>query len=562
MNWRYKGVMLFFICAFIILLGRLFYWQIVRAEELTSLGESQYGQNIKQIPTRGEIRTSDGFPIAANKINYLVFANPKDSSADQKSKISKLFAPILGLDEASISANLSLNRFWVPLAQNVDEKTKNRLESLKFNSIGFEEQTVRFYPEASFAAKLTGFVGKNKFEENYKGYFGLEGYYDRQLSGKTGLAKVIKDALDRPILAEINKTQAKTDGRNLILHVDRTVQYILDRELRSGLNKYGAQGSMGIIMNPQTGGIIAMSGFPSFDQGNYNKYDNDLYLNPMISKSYEPGSTFKPLIMAAAINSGLVKPDTKCPVCDKPIDLGGFTIRTWNDKYIPNISMTDIIRESDNTGMVYVAKLIGLKRMFSYLQEFGIGKLTGIDLQGEMAPPLRSINSWYPIDLATAGFGQGISVTPIELLTAFSSLANEGKRMEPHVVAKVETANNEMIDIPPKVVDRPISAQTAIIIRELLVNAVKNGEAKWAAPKGYRIAGKTGTAQIPIAGHYDLDKTIASFIGYAPADDPKFSMLIIYNQPTTSIYGAETAAPTFFNIARKLFQYYSIPPSE
>jgi cell division protein FtsI/penicillin-binding protein 2 len=224
--------------------------------------------------------------------------------------------------------------------------------------------------------------------------------------------------------------------------------------------------------------------------------------------------------------------------------------------------MIDIIRESDNTGMVYVAKLLGLKRMYSYLQAFGIGKMTGIDLQGETAPELRAMDSWYPIDLATAGFGQGISVTPIELLTAFSSLANGGKRMEPHVVAKVETANNEVINIPPKVIDQPISAQTAIIMRELLVNAVKNGEAKWAAPKEYRIAGKTGTAQIPLAGHYDLNKTIASFIGYAPADNPKFVMLIIYDQPTTSIYGAETAAPTFFNVARKLFQYYGIPPGE
>jgi cell division protein FtsI/penicillin-binding protein 2 len=179
-----------------------------------------------------------------------------------------------------------------------------------------------------------------------------------------------------------------------------------------------------------------------------------------------------------------------------------------------------------------------------------------------MAPLIRPEESWYPIDLATAGFGQGISVTPIELISAFASLANDGKRMEPHVVDKVEIPNGEIINIPPKTIDQPVSARTAAIMREILVNAVKNGEAKWVAPKGYRIAGKTGTAQIPIAGHYDSTNTIASFIGFAPADDPRFVMLIIYNRPTTSIYGAETAAPTFFEVAQKLLAYYGIPTTE
>lgn len=561
MIWRYRFTIIFFTLIFIIILGRLFYWQIVRASELRLLGEAQYGQLIIQLPQRGEIQTKDRFPIATNKITYLVFANPKDNTENDKNRIAEIYSPILNMDKATISAQLARNKYWVPLKHNVDPEIKNKLMSMKIKGVGFEDEPVRFYPEASLAAKVIGFVGKDD-SGNDKGYFGLEGFYDRQLSGKTGYARIIKDAFGRPILAKVNEKSSKIDGRNLILHIDRSIQYILDDALKNGIDKYGARSAMGIIMEPKSGGILAMSTYPNFDPSHYSDFDSSLYLNPIISSSYEPGSTFKPLVMAAAINSGLVMPDTQCPICDKPVEIGGYTIHTWNDKYTPGISMTNIIRDSDNTGMVYIAKQLGLKRMYSYLKSYGIGQMTGIDLQGEMTPSLRPLDNWYPIDLATSGFGQGISLTPIQLISAFASLANEGKRMEPKIVDKIETAEGEIIPVKPKILGKPLDVRTTAIIREMLVNAVKAGEAKWAAPKNYRIAGKTGTAQIPIEGHYDANKTIASFIGYAPADKPKFVMLIIYNQPQTSIYGAETAAPTFFEVAKKLFTYYDIPPDE
>lgn len=558
---RYRLIIFFFFFAFLIIFARLFYWQVVRAQELSELGESQYGRRIKQTPRRGEIKTSDGFAIAANKLSYLVFANPKEIGEYEKTKVARLLSPLLQEDEASISAKLLLNRYWVALKPMVNNKVKEEIENLSLKGIGFEEQTVRFYPEASLAAKLIGFVGKDDAGDN-KGYFGLEGFYDRQLGGKPGLAMQIHDALGRPILAKMNNRSAKVDGRNIVLHIDRSVQFTLEEELKTGIQKYGAQGGMGIIMDPKTGGILGMSAFPSFDPRSYQEFKNELYLNPIISGAYEPGSTFKPLVMAAAIDSELVKPETVCPICSKPVEIGGYKIKTWNDTYQPGITMMNVIRDSDNTGMVYTAKLLGIERMMSYLDKYGIGQLTGVDLQGEMAPSMRPPEEWQEIEVATASFGQGISVTPIELISAFSSLANEGKRMEPHVVSKIETPEGEVITIPPKELSKPVSNRTAKIMREMLVNAVKKGEAKWAAPKGYRIAGKTGTAQIPIAGHYDPNKTIPSFIGYAPADDPKFVMLIIYDRPSTSIYGSETAAPTFFKIATKLLTYYGIPPSE
>jgi len=258
----------------------------------------------------------------------------------------------------------------------------------------------------------------------------------------------------------------------------------------------------------------------------------------------------------------VVKPETRCLICAGPIEIGEYQIKTWDNQYRPNATIVDIIQYSDNVGMVFITQKLGIDRMLSYVKKFGIGELTGIDLQGEVVPTLKTDDSWYPIDVATVGFGQGISLTPIELLSAFSAFANEGKRMEPHVVAKIVTSEGGIIEISPKVLSKPVSAKTAKVMTEILVNAVNKGVLKWTKPKGYRIAGKTGTAQVAIAGHYDPDETIASFIGFAPADDPRFSMLVILKNATKGTFGSVTAAPIFFNIAKQVLSYYNIPQTE
>lgn len=544
---------------FLLIIFRLSHWQIIKAEELSFLGNSQYGNLRKILPQRGEIKTSDGFSLVANKLSYLVFANPKE--VKDKNKISTLLADILEIEKASVSALLSLDRMWVPVKSNTDEETKRKIEELKLTGIGFDQRSTRFYPEASLAAQIIGFVGKDTFGED-KGYFGLEGYYDRQLSGKAGLAVEIHDALGRPILSHINESARAIDGRSLILNIDRSIQFLAEEKLKEGIENYGAQGGMVGILEPYTGNILAMASYPSFDQRNYTEYPENLFKNPFISNIYEPGSTFKPIVMAGALDAKILKPETKCPICGGHVTVGDYQIKTWNDKYYKDSTMIEIIEHSDNTGMVYVAKSLGLKRFISYLDKFNFGNPTGIDLQGEVSFDIKAQDGWYPIDLATAGFGQGISVTPIQLLVAFSALANGGNIMEPHVVAKISDNNGEIISIRPKILKKSISSQIAKVLTEMLVNAVDKGEAKWAKPKGYRIAGKTGTAQIPIAGHYDPNKTITSFIGFAPADNPKFAMLVIIDRPTTSIYGAETAAPVFFDIAKDILTYYKIAPTE
>lgn len=557
MTWRYQFTFLSIAFLFILVIARLFYWQVVKADELSALGQSQYGTIITLSPKRGEIKAADGFPLASNKISYLVFANPKEIK--NKGDVAQVLASILNVDIASVSSSLSLDKFWVPIKSGVDPKTKQALENLNLPGVGFDTNYQRFYPEASMAASLLGFVGKDD-NGNDKGYFGLEGYYDRLLAGKQGQAVEVHDAFGRPILAKMNANLGEVDGESLILSIDRPIQYKVETELKNGIEKYGAASGMAAVMDPKTGQILAMASFPNFDPRSYADYSDDLYVNPFISDLYEPGSTFKPLVMSAALDRKLVKVTTKCNICSGPISIGGYDIHTWNDKYFPNTDMVDVIQHSDNTGMVFVAEKLGVDGMISALNSFGIGDNTGIDLQGEVSAYLKPKSQWYGVDLATTGFGQGISITPIELLDSVAAIANDGKRMEPHVVEAVENPNGSVVKIPPKVLDSPISPETAKVMTEIMVNAVNKGEASFARLKGYRIAGKTGTASIPIEGHYDSTQTIASFVGFAPADDPKFVMLVILNRPTSSIYGAETAAPIFFDISKSLLAYYGIPP--
>lgn len=557
MTGRFNFTLLFLLSLFAVILLKLFYWQVVKGQELFELGLSQYGTTITLNPLRGEIRTSDNFPIAANKTSYLVYANPK--LVKDKEKTIKILSETLKVNIASASASLNKDLFWVPIAHKVDTKVKDNLERLQVLGIGFEKEYSRFYPEASMAAHLLGFVGKDENGRD-KGYFGVEGYYDRLLRGKEGVAVQVHDAFGKPILSKINPRTPQINGSSLILSIQRPVQFLVEKRLKEGIEKYGATSGMAGVMDPKTGNILALASFPSFDPKNYQDFSADLFKNPFVSNRYEPGSTFKPVVMSSALDSGAVKADTKCPVCSGPVEVGGFEIRTWNNKYYKDTNMVEVIQHSDNTGMVYISQKLGVDKMLSYFEKFGVGGATGIDLQGESVPTLKPRNSWYKADLATASFGQGISVTAIELLDAIGAIANQGKRMEPHIVSAIETKDGKVIKVEPKTLSSPVSPKTAKIMTEMMVNAVNKGEASWTRLKGYRVAGKTGTASIPIQGHYDPNSTITSFVGFGPADDPKFVMLVVLNKPTTSIYGSETAAPIFFQIAKDLFNLYNIAP--
>ena len=554
--WRIWSVFSLFSFFFLLIIGRLFYWQIISGPRLKAEAASQHFLEMTLPAERGVIKTSDGYSLVMNKAAYLVYAEPKKIT--NLPVYFKTVGQILEIPEATISAMVTIpNRVWIPIAHKVDNNKVEQLRQLEIAGIGFEKEPKRYYPEASMAANLLGFVGQDQNGDD-QGYFGLEGYYNRELQGKTGSMTIEKDVSGAPILIGESLRVEPANGSTLHLWVDRTIQHIAEVRLEQGIEKYGAKEGSVVIMDPKTGGILAMASSPSYDPAKYGEYDRELYKNPIVASTYEPGSTFKALVLAAAIDAGVIKADT---IFDEtgPVEVSGYSIRTWNNEYRGPITMTKVLEHSSNVGMVYAEKKLGEEKFVRFLKDVGFGTNTNIDLEDEASPELRSDDDWKEIDLATASFGQGIAVTPLQMVRATGAIANGGWLMEPHMVKTIESEGGKQTEIKPKKVRQLFSAGTAEIVSEMMVAAVDNGEAKWAKPKGYRIAGKTGTAQIPVAGHYDDKKTIASFVGFAPVDDPKFVMLVTLREPSSSQWGSETAAPLFFNIAKDIFIYLGIP---
>lgn len=575
---RLDFLFLCFFFAVLLIIYRLFYWQIQAGERLAILAESQRGSKIELPAKRGRIFSAENFPLVDNQEAYLVYADLTQIDQDLAETAAKL-APILikedqlATDSAQEKRRIlknseielkeklaSQNRAWIALKRKVSREARQEVESLNLKFIGFEEENIRFYPEASLAAHLIGFLGSDVLG-NDQGYFGLEGYYDLELKGRPGFLYQEKDAFGKPILLGKFEEEEAFDGRDLVLHLDRAIQFMVEEELALGIQKYGAKSGSVVVMEPNTGAILAMSSWPGYHPKNFSQYEQEIYKNPVVAETFEPGSVFKIVVMAAALNEGVIEPETRCDQCAGPRVIGPDTIHTYDDRYYQDSTMKEVLAHSDNVGMVFVAEKLGLEKMRRYLNDFGFGELTGIDLEEEATPELRPEKEWRQIDLAAASFGQGVAATPIQMVRAAAVIANGGQLMVPQVVKKVITGQRE-IEIQPQVSRRVISKEAAKTMTEMMLAAVQNGFPHWQqyGISGWQIAGKTGTAQIPLAGHYDQEKTIVSFVGFAPAYDPKFVMLVTLREPTSSPWGANTAAPLWFNIAKNLFLYYGLSP--
>lgn len=576
MRYRLQSLFVAFSFVLSMIVLRLSYWQIVRGDELSLSARNQYiSRDILQ-PSRGSITTADGYPLV---INRPVFAlgSYTPSLQDEPSKIVDLVLPLLNFsiddpavatDPAKLSPALDLLKEttkttmldklsrdgYSVLSPGLSATEKDAIAQLSLAGLSFDPSYIRQYPEASLSAHITGFVGRDDLGKP-RGYFGLEGYYDRELAGIAGVQKQEKDAGGNPLLIGDFQSLPSRDGRNLTLYLDRGAQYLVERELRDALSRYGASSGEVLVMDPTTGGILAMASLPTYDPSKFHLYDTALYKNPAIANTYEPGSTFKVLVMAAAFNEKVLQLDDHCDICAEPVTIGKYTIKTWNNEYRDGATPKDIIVHSDNVGMVWTAGKLGNDKLLSYIQNFGFGEKTGIDLEEEVTSQLRS--RWGDIDYATSSFGQGIAVTSIQMLRAVAAIANGGELLVPHVVKSVDD-----LPVSKKIVRRVISPEAASQITQLMIAAVEEGEAQWAAPKNYTVAGKTGTAQIAVSGHYDAEKTIASFVGFAPAHNPRFVMLVKLREPQSSQWGSETAAPLWFRLASQLLLHYNVPPDK
>ena len=550
---------------FILILIRLFYWQIIRGPQLATKANRQHQETTLLQAKRGDIYDRDGRLLAGTKQLYHLFVY-KPQLEKETQEVVDLLSPLLAPSpppaspgaeiitpedmikqtEEFLEDRFSLSSNWVSLKHYLNEEQKKAINSLSVAGLGLENEFIRYYPEASLSAHLLGFVGKDIAGQE-QGYFGLEGFFDRQLKGRSGKVKTEKDAYGNPILIGQYSFFQSQSGRSLVTTIDKTEQFLVERTLKKGVERYGAKTGSVIVLESQTGQIRAMANYPTYHPGKYSDYDSSLYRNPIVADLFEPGSVFKPLIMAAAINEDLIEPDTVCDICTGPVVIGEYTIKTWDEVYHPNSTMTEVIVNSDNTGMVFVARKLGAEKMIEYFQEYGLGRLTGIRLQEETTSQLKDPSRMAPTDLATNSFGQGIAITRLQLITAFNTLANSGSFISPTLIQSIDQVPSSAVQT-----HSIISSETCHQITQIMVEAVNKGEAKWAKPEGISIAGKTGTAQIPIKGTYDPEKTITSFIGFFPAERPKYTMLVTLTEPQTSPWGAETAAPLWFEIARQL----------
>ncbi len=440
-------------------------------------------------------------------------------------------------------------------------------KKLRLNGIAFMLKLGRYYPENNIGSHILGFVGYAGDGGEERGRYGLEGFFNDELSGKSGSIKIGRGAGGDLIIINDREYQKPIDGSDIILTVNKTIQFTACSELNKTASKYDADGGTIIIMEPRTGAILAMCSWPDYDPNNYNKVENiNVYNNPAIFSEYEPGSIFKSITMAAALDSGKVTPETVYK------DNGEIMIKGWpkpirNSDYETHggwgvVSMNIVLAESLNTGAIFAMRQIGADVFARYVKDFGFGEKSGIELETESAGDIRNLlaKRIKPVDAAVASFGQGITVTPLQMTVAYAAIANGGILMKPYLAREIIHPDGVKYITQPKQVKRVISERAATLLSGMLVNVVENGHAKRAAVSGYYVAGKTGTAQVAATHKKGYsDKTIHTFVGFAPVEDPKFVMLVKLDNPKGVKYSASSAAPLFGKIAEFLLNYLEVP---
>ncbi len=566
------------IFGFFILFLRLVYIQIILHKDLEAEALDQHWA-LQDIPAkRGSIITSDGYTLAGTQTHYLLYAEPK-TIQDREAVVKALTANLseyrkdvkleISLEEyfeTKINRALSQDLLWVALEHNITPSQKVELENLNIKGLGFVEEPVRYYPEGSMASHVLGFVASDERGEK-KGYFGIEGKLDQELKGKPGKILQEKDALGLPILTGGYEKSSSIAGRDIVLTLNRSIQYMVEKRLKESVEKYDAVSGTVIVMDPFSGNILAMANYPNYMPDDFLSHEEVLEDSPhrkniekrnlAISDTYEPGSVIKPITVSTALDKGLVTPLSTFND-EGPVKYSDYVIDNWDGKHHGVQNIIQLLQKSNNIGAAWVGSLVGAKDLYDSFKKFGLDEKTGIELEGEDSGVFRDPKIWTDIDIATVAFGQGMSSTPLQVLNAFNVVANGGYLVQPRIVHKILDGDKEIVT-SVKQIRQVISEQTSVQMIDLLTQAAEGGEAKYFVLKNYKVAGKTGTAQIPFEGKYDPTKTNATFVGFLPTSK-KFSMLVKLQEPRASIYAAETAAPLWMSIASDLINYYGLPP--
>lgn len=527
----------------LLIIGRLVSFQLVQAEDWASrAGDTML---IVDRPDRGIIYDRNEAVLAANMADYQISVAPR--MVTQREELATALAPILEIPRHQILDALELRRSYVLLAGRVPAAVADAARQLPYNGIQIDPLPRRFYPQEELMCHTLGYVD---FDGN--GGAGVEGYYQRELAGEAASATVnISPLTQQPsVIAH--------EGADLVLTIDRTVQYTVEKHLARGLQQYGARGGTIIVMDPRTGAILAMANLPCYDPGIFYEVDESLLLNPIVSQQYEPGSVMKLITMAAALDSGVVTPHST--YYDAGIlEVGGHRTHNWDRSAPGTVDMTTLLSRSLNVGAATLATRMGSEVYYDYLRSFGFGRPTGIDLMAESAGlmPLPGDANWAESFVATNSYGQGLAITSLQMIAATSALANEGYMMQPYIVSEIRSHNGTFRH-QPTVLNRPISPETAHQMTAMAVTAVAQ-EIFHAQIQGYTVAGKTGTAQIAEGGIYNPVDVVGSFIGWLPADAPEIIVYVKLDRPVPR-WGSMTAAPLFSELVEELVVLLDIPP--
>jgi cell division protein FtsI/penicillin-binding protein 2 len=553
-NYRIYAVMAVMSAAVLLLVGQLIRWQVYEHSAFVALAEAEHQNELVIPPRRGEIHDRNGHLLAADVIQYDISASPKIIS-DPYATADRLYH-LLDLPRDELVKILTSSSAWAPIARGASQAVGDTIIDWDVVGLKVEPRAKRVYPEGNMGAHLLGFVN-----DNGNGFYGVEGYYDDMLRGKPGIQTGERSPFGEIIPLGVSHYVPPVSGANLYLTVDRGIQRLIERELRAAVNQYKAQGGSVVVLEPETGAILGMASYPTYDPNNYTASDEYLFFDPVVSQQYEPGSVFKVITMAAGLDAGEVGPEGL--IYDGgSIEVGGRLIYNWDRKSHGTVDMTEVLAQSLNVGIAQVAVALGKERFYTYVKRFGFGRLTETDLSSEGPGTLKTPKdaNWHEADLGTNSFGQGIAVTPLQIATAIAAIANDGLLVKPHIVSRIVGSDRE-VEMKPIVVRRAVSSQTAQTLTRMMVNALKRANSEALVP-GYEVAGKTGTAEIPVPGGYHPTLTLASFAGFLPANDPKVLILVIIDRPTTSRWGNMTAAPTFRRIAEQLVVLLNLPPTE
>lgn len=549
----------------VLLVLRAFSLQIASHGFYSALAADQHELSTQLQPTRGSIVVRDPqaatgtYPLATNKTLHLLYAIPKQIT--DPISVARTLAPLVNVEEEVLLTRLNKpNDLYEPIQHELSDAKQAEILALKIPGLYFADENTRYYPEKNIGSHILGFVG---FDDKKKvGRYGFEGAHETELAGRQGYLQAEKDASGQLIATAAQLWQPAIDGSDFVLTIDRTIQFEACRSLNEAVKKHGADGGSVVILDPQTGAVLAMCGAPDFDPNNYaDVKDVKTFVNPA-TQPYEPGSVFKPLTMAAALNEDALTPDTTYTDTGE-VKVGSFTIRNSDKKSNGVQTMYEVLEKSLNTGAIYAMQQIGPTTFERYVQAYGFGAPTGVELS-ESTGNITSLTKGKDIYAMTGSFGQGLTVTPLQLAAAYGALANGGKLMQPYLVDAVKKSDGTTTTTQPKLVRQVLTAKTSATIGAMLVRVVQNGHGKKAGVPGYFVAGKTGTAQIPDpkTGAYHENETIGTFAGFAPVENPRFVMVVQLVRPRDVQFAESSAAPLFGDIAKFLLLYMGVPPAD